>query len=90
STLKVLALAGGLNHTAKSDHAVIIRKDGSGQQHEVSVDLGKVMKRQAEDVQLLPSDVLYVPTSTSKVALIRAGEVSLGLVTGILIYRLVP
>jgi hypothetical protein len=45
---------------------------------------------QAEDVQLLPSDVLYVPTSTSKVALIRAGEVSLGLVTGILIYRLVP
>jgi len=39
TTLKILALAGGLNRTAKKDRAVIIRKDAQGQQHEVAVNL---------------------------------------------------
>lgn len=34
-----MALAGGLNRTAKSNHAVIIRNDRQGQQHEQTVDL---------------------------------------------------
>jgi polysaccharide biosynthesis/export protein len=90
TTLKVLSLAGGLNRTAKSDHAVIVRKDGTGQQHEVEVDLKKVMKFQAEDVQLRPSDILYVPNSGGKQAAIRVAELTLAIGTGVLIYRLVP
>ncbi len=90
TTLKVLSLAGGLNRTAKSDHAVIVRKDGNGQQHEVEVDLKKVMKFQSEDVQLRPSDILYVPTSGGKQAAFRIAELSLAVGTGVLIYRLVP
>ena len=88
STLKLLALAGGLNHTAKSDHAVIIRKDTQGQQHEVSLDLKKVLTRKAEDVQLLPSDILYVPDSAAKQALLRAAEFGVLLGTGVALYRL--
>jgi polysaccharide export outer membrane protein len=90
TTLKVLSLAGGLNRTAKSDHAVIVRKDSNGQQHEVEVDLKKVMKFQSEDVQLRPSDILYVPTSSGKQAAFRIAELSLAIGTGVLIYRLVP
>jgi polysaccharide export outer membrane protein len=90
TALKVLSLAGGLNRTAKSDHAVIVRKDGTGQQHEVEVDLKKVMKFQAEDVQLRPSDILYVPTSVGKTTAIRVAEFTLAIGTGVLIYRLVP
>jgi polysaccharide biosynthesis/export protein len=90
TALKVLSLAGGLNRTAKSDHAVIVRKDGTGQQHEVEVDLKKVMKFQAEDVQLRPSDILYVPNSGGKQAAIRVAELTLAIGTGVLIYRLVP
>jgi polysaccharide biosynthesis/export protein len=90
TTLKVLSLAGGLNRTAKSDHAVIVRKDSAGQQHEVEVDLKKVMRFQSEDLQLRPSDILYVPTSSTKQALIKAGELSLAVGTGVLVYRLVP
>jgi polysaccharide export outer membrane protein len=90
TALKVLSLAGGLNRTAKSDHAVIVRKDGTGQQHEVEVDLKKVMKFQAEDVQLRPSDILYVPTSVTKTTAIRVAELTLAIGTGVLIYRLVP
>jgi len=54
------------------------------------VDLKKVMKFQAEDLQLRPSDILYVPTSGAKQALIRTGELGLAVGTGVLIYRLVP
>jgi polysaccharide export outer membrane protein len=88
TTLKVLALAGGLNRTAKKDHAVIIRKDNSGQQHEVAVDLKKVLERKAEDLQLLPSDILYVPDSASKQALLRAAELGVALGSGVALYRL--
>jgi polysaccharide export outer membrane protein len=88
STLKLLALAGGLSHTAKSDHAVIIRKDNQGQQHEVSLDLKKVLTRKAEDVQLLPSDILYVPDSAAKQALLRAAEFGVLLGSGVALYRL--
>src|SRR6266436_1522055 len=77
TTLKLLSLAGGLDRAAKSDRAVIVRKDAGGQQREVEVDLKKVMKFQAEDVRLQPSDILYVPRSGTKEALIRTGEISL-------------
>ncbi len=87
TALKILALAGGLTHVAKSDHAVIVRKDLQGQQHEVAVDLKKVMQRQAEDVQLLPSDVLYVPNSAGKQAMLRALEFGIALGSGVALYR---
>jgi polysaccharide biosynthesis/export protein len=90
TTLKVLSLAGGLSRTAKSDRAVIVRKDSTGQQREVEVDLKKVMKFQAEDLQLRPSDILYIPNSVAKQALIKTGEIALGVGTGVLIYRLIP
>jgi len=87
TTLKILALAGGLSPTAKSDHAVIVRKDNQGQQHEVAVDLKKVMQRQSEDLQLQPSDILYVPNSASRQAMVRALEFGIALGSGVALYR---
>jgi polysaccharide export outer membrane protein len=89
TTLKVLSLAGGLDRAAKSDRAVIVRHDGNGQQHEVEVDLSKVMKFEAEDVRLQPSDILYVPKSVAKQALIRIAELSVAIGSGVIIYRTV-
>lgn len=88
TTLKILALAGGLTNTAKSDKAVIVRRDNQGQQHQVAIDLKKVMRREAEDVQLQPSDILIVPTSGSKQALLRAMEFGLALGSGVALYRI--
>src|SRR5262249_52101510 len=88
STLKALALAGGLSSTAKKNQAVIIRKDAAGQQHQVIVDLGKVLKQETEDVKLQASDVLYVPQSGSRTALIRAAEIGLGIGTAVAIFRI--
>ena len=87
TTLKVLALAGGLNSTAKKDHAVIVRKNAQGQQLEVAVDLQKVLQRKAEDVQLQPSDILYVPDSAARKAVLRAVELGVALGSGVALYR---
>jgi polysaccharide export outer membrane protein len=88
STLKILALSGGLSRTAKKDRAVIIRKDSQGQQHEVAVDLKKVLERTSEDVLLQPSDILYVPDSASKQAMFKALEFGIALGSGVALYRL--
>jgi polysaccharide biosynthesis/export protein len=88
SALKLLALSGGVSRTAKKDRAVIIRKDTQGQQHEVAVDLKKVLERTSEDVRLQASDILYVPDSASKQAMYRALEFGLALGAGVALYRI--
>jgi polysaccharide export outer membrane protein len=88
NALKVLALAGGFTRTAKTDHAVVIRKDAQGQQHEVALDLKKILNRKAEDLQLQPSDILYVPDSGAKQALLRSLEFGVALGSGVALYRL--
>lgn len=88
NTLKILALAGGFTRTAKTDHAVVIRKDAQGQQHEVQLDLKKILNRQAEDLQLQPSDILYIPESGAKRAVLRSIEFGIALGSGVALYRL--
>jgi polysaccharide export outer membrane protein len=85
--LKMLALAGGANHTAKADHAVIVRRDHQGQQHEQTVDLKKILERKTEDVRLEANDILYVPDSNVKKALYKASELAVAVGTGVLLYR---
>jgi polysaccharide biosynthesis/export protein len=88
NTLKILALAGGFTHTAKTSRAVIIRKDAQGQQHTMEIDLRKILNRKAEDVQLQPSDILYVPDSAAKQAALRALEFGVALGSALALYRI--
>jgi len=84
TTLKMLSLAGGTTTTAKERQAVILRKNlETGKRDEVPVDLKKVMQLKTEDVMLQPSDILFVPDSSGKKALHRAGDVAISLTTGI-------
>ena len=63
---------------------VILRKNlESGKRLEVRVDLKKVMQLKTEDVLLQPSDILFVPDSSGKRALHRAGDTALALTTGV-------
>jgi polysaccharide export outer membrane protein len=87
SALKVLSLAGGLRRTARSDHAVILRKDANGQQKQVDVNLRSILARKSEDVPLYASDILVVPESGGKRALLRAAEIGLGVGTAVTIFR---
>jgi polysaccharide export outer membrane protein len=84
TTLKVLSLAGGTTGSAKGKEAVILRKNpDTGKRDEVPVDLNKVMHLKTEDVMLQASDILFVPDSSGKKALHRAGDVALALTSGV-------
>ncbi len=84
TALKMLSLAGGTTPSAKAKNAIILRKNhDSGQRDEVPINLSKVMKLQTTDVQLVPSDILFVPDSSGKKALHRAGDVALALTSGL-------
>jgi polysaccharide export outer membrane protein len=89
TTLKALALAGGVTSTAKTDKAVILRNDPvTGAKQEVPVDLKKVLDLKGPDVALLPNDILFVPDSASKRAWHTTGNAILSLGSGVAIYRL--
>lgn len=87
TTMKVLSLAGGLTKIAKSDHAVIIRKDAQGKQTETEVDLKQVLNQKAEDIQMRASDVLYIPDNHVKEVLLQALQISVAVATAVAIYR---
>lgn len=88
TTMKVLSLAGGVTNIAKLKHAYIIRIDDHGKQTQTEVDLKSILDRQAEDIQMHPSDVLYIPTDRTKEALLRTAELAIGIGAGVALYRL--
>jgi len=61
--------------TAAPNHARILRRAGGDQKRtEVAVDLKKIMQGKANDVSLVPGDILIVPDSSGKRAATRALE----------------
>jgi polysaccharide export outer membrane protein len=88
TTMKVLALAGGLTRIAKLDHAFIIRKDDQGKQMGTEIDLKKVLAQQTEDIQMRASDILYIPQSRSKEFMLQAVQMSIAIATAAAIYRI--
>jgi protein involved in polysaccharide export with SLBB domain len=88
TTMKVLALAGGLTRIARLDRAVIVRKDDQGKQTETEVDLKKVLDQKSEDLQMRASDVLYIPDNRTKEFLLQALQLSMGIAAAVAIYRI--
>jgi polysaccharide export outer membrane protein len=68
SVLRSLSLAGGLGRTAKPQKARIIRSaPGELKPQEIAVNIKQIFNGKADDIMLLPQDVLVVPTSSRKV-----------------------
>jgi len=64
---RAIATAGGTLPDTKSDRVRIIRQlPGSTSKTEIYVDLKAIDKRRAEDVALLPNDIVDVPASGAK------------------------
>jgi polysaccharide export outer membrane protein len=64
---RAIAMAGGTRQDTKKDKIRIVRQEpGAQSKKEMIVDLSAIEKRQAEDVQLLPNDIVDVPTSTGR------------------------
>jgi polysaccharide export outer membrane protein len=82
---KAIALAHGPQKTAALDRTHIIRKT-AGDQQEIQVPLGKILRSKSADFSLLPGDIVYVPSSTAKSALRRGVEAGIAIGTAAAIY----
>jgi len=64
---RAIAMAGGTRQDTKKDKIRIVRQEpGAQTKKEMLVDLSAIERRQAEDIQLLPNDIVDVPTSAGR------------------------
>ncbi len=67
SLSRAIAMAGGTKQDSKKDKVRILRQEpGSATKKEMVVDLSAIEKKRAEDIALLPNDIIDVPTSAGK------------------------
>ena len=78
TVMEAVSSTGGVLRTAAPNHARILRRVGGDQKRtEVAVDLKKIMQGKADDVSLVPGDILIVPDSSGKRAATRAVEAAM-------------
>ena len=82
TVLQAIALAGGTTRTAKLSGTRIIHKSDSGVT-ETTVKLQKILAAKAPDVALEADDILFVPTSTSKLVAGRTIEAAMQAATAV-------
>lgn len=85
TVIQALSLAEGPDPRAALENARILRRS-AGHEEQVIVDLKKILKNKAEDVDLQPNDILFIPSSTAKVISSRTIEAAIQIGTGLLIF----
>ncbi|MBI1356920.1 MAG: hypothetical protein GC160_21480 [Acidobacteria bacterium] len=88
SVLQALAMAEGMRGTASAGKARIIRPiPNSNEKEEIPVDVKRILNGHADDLAMLPEDVLFIPNSVTK----STGKIMLGtaldLGKGLIIFR---
>jgi polysaccharide export outer membrane protein len=63
---QAIAMVGGTLESTKKEKVRIIRQGANGARQEIPIDLRAIDKQQAQDVALLPNDIVEVPISGSK------------------------
>lgn len=87
TVLQALALAEGLGPNAAKGSARIIRKSADGSGVEIPLDLNKILKGKARDIELAANDILFVPESTGKAAAKAGADAAIRTISGVLIWR---
>jgi polysaccharide export outer membrane protein len=88
SSLQCVALAGGLNKTAASKKAKILRLEpGKAERQEIVANLKDIMDGKSPDISLRADDILFVPNNIPKSAALRVAESAVQIGTGLAIYR---
>jgi len=76
TVLKAIALAGGTTRLAKMNGVRILRKGPNGMT-ETPIELKKMLQAKVPDIPLKPDDILFVPSSMSKVVMTRSVDLAL-------------
>jgi polysaccharide export outer membrane protein len=86
TVLQALAMAQGTDPNAALNSATLIRRTGDGPK-QIPVPLKKILAATSPDLPLQPDDILFIPTSTTKVIGKKTLETALQVATGVAIYR---
>jgi len=87
SGLHALAMAEGLTDLAAPQRAMIVRQLKSGERVEIAANLKNILNGRQSDVEMLPDDILFVPTNEAK-SIVRATlQTAISAATSVLIYR---
>jgi polysaccharide biosynthesis/export protein len=84
---EAMALSGGTGHAAALKRAQLVRTLEDGRKESITIPINLIYKGQAPDVALRDGDILYVPTSTSKLVTEQAITSALSIGSSIAIYR---
>jgi polysaccharide export outer membrane protein len=84
---EAMALAGGGAKAAALKNVQLVRSLKDGRKEAITVSVKDIFKGKAPDVPLKDGDVVYVPTSTAKLAAEQAISSALGIGTQIVVYR---
>jgi polysaccharide export outer membrane protein len=89
SALEALSLAEGLSPSASPKSARILRRtsDDDLARKQIPINLKKVLAGKAEDVQIFPDDILFIPNSNTRAIVSRTAEAALGTISGVIIWR---
>jgi polysaccharide biosynthesis/export protein len=89
TVLQAIALAGGTTKTAKLGAARIIRKGPNGMT-DTPVQLKNILEAKAPDMPMQADDILFVPTSASRVLAGRTLEAAMQAATAVSIVAVRP
>ncbi|MBV9268324.1 MAG: polysaccharide biosynthesis/export family protein [Acidobacteriaceae bacterium] len=88
SVLQALSMAQGLERTAASSQAKILRtQKGLTTPIEIPINVKQILSGKASDVALNVNDILFVPNSAAKSAALRGTEAAIQISTGVAIWR---
>jgi polysaccharide export outer membrane protein len=88
SVLQALSLAEGLDPGASAKYARLLREQGPGKERkEIAINLKPIMSGTAPDQYLRANDILFIPTSATKLATMRGIEAAISLGTGMAVWH---
>ena len=79
---QAVALAGGVNMEGASGRVRLVRGEpGKGERKETIYNLNDILKRKIQDVELIPNDIIEVPSSTMRAVSRNVLGVSIGMLS---------
>lgn len=84
---EAMGLAGGAGRAPSMHKVQLVRTLADGRKEMIIIPMNLVFKGKAADVALKDGDILYVPTSTARLATEQAIQSALGIATQVTVYK---
>jgi polysaccharide export outer membrane protein len=82
-----MALAGNTGKAASTKRVHLIRTQESGRKEDIILGVNLILQGKAPDVAMKDGDILYIPTSNTKLALQQAISSAIGIGTSVATYK---